>query len=483
MKRAWQLLSSILSIGVLLSVPMRVGAQSVPASPSASGRHHHYKLVVIPSLGGLESNFFHNQNNVAVLNPHGAASGGAADTLTPDPFPQYPWGDLGMVAHAYVWRAGKLTDLGAVDSGVSSYSAWISSNGIIAGASEKRTFDPLVPGSLPEQTAVFWRDGKITDLGFLPGGGYESRAVSVNSRGQVAGSATNLIPDVNSFAVDSLFLLAPYPFQSRAFIWDSAAGMTELGTLGTGQDSAAYAINEQGQVIGYSYKDTTTPGGCQTLELSTAVLDMGAFIWDRQHGLQDLGNFGGTCTFASAINNRGQVVGASNTSGDLYARPFIWENGIMRDLGGSLGGLGASATRINELGEVVGSANLPGEATFHATLWRAVGQMSDLGTLDNDLCAFGWGINDKGQVVGISSPSDCLNFDVSRPFLWEHGSMIDLNKLIPANSPLFLDYVYSINDRGEIAGDGFDANGVTHGYLLIPCDAEHPGLVDCVYEN
>jgi probable HAF family extracellular repeat protein len=480
MKRASQLLSSLLAIGAVLSAPARVGAQSVPP---ASGRHHHYKLVVIPSLGGLETNFYHDPNNVAVLNPHGAVSGGSADTLIPDPFPQFPWGDLGTVTRAYLWDDGKLTDLGAVDSGVSSYSAWISSNGIIAGASEKRTLDPLVPGSLPQQTAVVWRNGKITDLGFLPAGGYESRAVSVNSRGQVAGSATNLIPDANSFAVDSLFLLAAYPFQSRAFIWDSTEGMTELGALGTGQDSAAYAINEQGQVIGYSYKDTTTPGGCQTPELHTAVLDTGAFIWDRQHGVRDLGNFGGTCTFASAINNRGQVVGRSDTRGDLYPRPFIWENGVMRDLGGSLGGLGGSATRINEHGEAVGSANLPGEATFHATLWRAIGQITDLGTLDGDVCAFGWGINNRTQVVGISSPTDCVNFDVSRPFLWEDGSMIDLNKLIPANSPLFLQYVYSINDQGEIAGNGVDANGASHGYLLIPCDADHRGLGDCVYDE
>jgi hypothetical protein len=86
-----------------------------------------------------------------------------------------------MTTHAYVWGNGSLTDLGALDNTVSSFSAWISSNGIIAGASEKAEFDPLVPGivapsvpDFPETTAVVWHNGSITDIGFLPGGGYEA---------------------------------------------------------------------------------------------------------------------------------------------------------------------------------------------------------------------------------------------------------------------------------------------------------------------
>ena len=106
--------------------------------------------------------------------------------------------------------------------------------------------------------------------------------------------------------------------------------------------------------------------------------------------------------------------------------------------------------------------------------------MTDLGTLDNDACAFGWAINDKTQIVGISSPA-CGNFDVSRPFLWENGSIVGLNMLIPPNSPLHLDYAYAINKRGEIAGNGRDGNGTAHGYVLIPCDENHPDVAGCDY--
>jgi len=42
-----------------------------------------------------------------------------------------------------------------------------------------------------------WKHGKITDLGILEGG-YESAAFAVNARGQVVGLATNAIPDPSS---------------------------------------------------------------------------------------------------------------------------------------------------------------------------------------------------------------------------------------------------------------------------------------------
>jgi hypothetical protein len=73
-------------------------------------------------------------------------------------------------------------------------------------------------------------------------------------------------------------------------------------------------------------------------------------------------------------------------------------------------------------------------------------------------------------------------------FLWEGDSMIDLNALIPSGSRLKLTYAVAINDRGEIAGFGvppgvlpeeYETKG--HGYMLIPCDENHPDLEGCDY--
>ncbi len=59
--------------------------------------------------------------------------------------------------------------------------------------------------------------------------------------------------------------------------------------------------------------------------------------------------------------------------------------------------------------------------------------------------------------------------------------MVDLNALIPANSTLFLHAPETINDRGEIAGVGFDPSGNQHAFLLIPCDQNHPDIQGCDY--
>jgi len=67
-----------------------------------------------------------------------------------------------------------------------------------------------------------------------------------------------------------------------------------------------------------------------------------------------------------------------------------------------------------------------------------------------------------------------------RAFLWEDGSIVDLNTLIPSGSALHLQFAETINDRGEIAGTGVDAQGSVHAFLLIPCGE---GDKSCEGEN
>jgi len=458
----------------VLAIASASFAQGTSAQ-SRTANHHHYKLEVMGTFGGPTGNFYDNFNNISVLNERGDASGGSADTTIPDPFsPNYQFSN-GVVTRAYLWKKdSSLTDLGALLGNVTSASSWLTDNDLVAGLSENGKIDPSVT-DMPEMSAVLWRKGKIIDLGPFPGGGLQSFANSVNSRGQVVGAATNLTLDPNSlYQADSSSWLVPYPYQLRAFIWDEKNGMQDLGTLGEGTNADAQIINERGQVIGVATTNSAV-GNCGGYSLAS-------FIWDKEHGMRDLGGLGGTCTYAFAINNHGQVVGDSNTPGDTIQRAFLWENDSLRDLGGSLGGLKTGANAINEKGETVGYAALPGETYTHATLWKKSGQLIDLGTVGSDLCSFAWAINNKSQILGESDSADCVYFDGASPFLWENGSLIDLNNLIPSNSPLHLVYAYSINDRGEIAGNGWDANGNEHAFRLIPCDEEHPDLDGCDYD-
>jgi len=473
----------ITAIGLftLLAIPVQFAAQD---KQDHHHTHHHYQLLDLGStFGGPNSYFDPGSGNdfnpfVPVVHNRGTVAG-FAETSVSDPFaPICFWNCL--ATHAFrAEKNGVLTDLGTLPgAGNSSAPLWISENGLIAGTSENGETDPLYAG-LPELHAVLWQHGKITDLGTLPEGGYQSVANSVNNAGQVVGAALNTVSDSNSMQAGTFWLWGvssginpPYPYQTRAFLWDKQHGMQDLGTLPGGTDAQALLINEGGQVVGYSYTASTQTGVCFPLATSS-------FLWEKGRKMVDLGGFGGTCTAASDLNNQGQVVGFSTVAGDAYQRAFMWEHGSIHDLGGSLGGNNTGAFVMNEEGKAVGFATLPGEAIFHATLWRHVGNMADLGTVGNDQCSFATGINSSGQIVGGSKP-DCST-DPSRAFLWEDGSIIDLNALIPVGSVLYLQSTFTINDRGEIAGEGADSSGNGHAFLLVPCDENHAGVAGCDY--
>jgi hypothetical protein len=56
--------------------------------------------------------------------------------------------------------------------------------------------------------------------------------------------------------------------------------------------------------------------------------------------------------------------------------------------------------------------------------------------------------------------------------LWENGILTDLNTLIPADSPWFLQEAFSINERGQIVGHMFNSPiGETHGFLATPVES------------
>ena len=56
-----------------------------------------------------------------------------------------------------------------------------------------------------------------------------------------------------------------------------------------------------------------------------------------------------------------------------------------------------------------------------------------------------------------------------RAFLRRNGMMIDLNTLLPANSPIYALVAQFINASGEIAGLGVNSSGQTHAFLATPC--------------
>jgi probable HAF family extracellular repeat protein len=141
--------------------------------------------------------------------------------------------------------------------------------------------------------------------------------------------------------------------------------------------------------------------------------------------LVDLGTLGGESSYATAINDRGWVVGRSQVADGSY-HGFLWRHGRMTDLGT------LSPTDINNPGQIVGLRDdLPG-----AHLWTA-GRLLDLGSLGGD-STYPTAINDRGQVVGMSATPD--RSDV--PFLWSGGVMRE----VPLGT------VSDIDNRGRVSG-------------------------------
>jgi probable HAF family extracellular repeat protein len=102
----------------------------------------------------------------------------------------------------------------------------------------------------------------------------------------------------------------------------------------------------------------------------------------QSYGVTDLGTLGGNNSVPQGIDDRGQVVGRSETpdidpnSGFPVSHAFLWNQGVLRDLG-TLGGQNSEAGAINSEGQVVGDAdtstvdpNNPPFLEHHAFLWK-----------------------------------------------------------------------------------------------------------------
>jgi probable HAF family extracellular repeat protein len=83
--------------------------------------------------------------------------------------------------------------------------------------------------------------------------------------------------------------------------------------------------------------------------------------------MTDLGTLGGSASFATDINARGQIVGFSNTASGVE-HAFLWEKGKMTDLGTLAGDLTSRAWGINKRGQIVGESN-DTTGNPHAVLW------------------------------------------------------------------------------------------------------------------
>lgn len=247
----------------------------------------------------------------------------------------------------------------------------------------------------------------------------------------------------------------------------------DLGTFGSpGSEtySAAYGINERGDVTGGAHDDSYASHAF--LYRNGRLIDVGAF---NPEYIRDIGQ---------AVNNYGQVAGRS-ISWSPYPKFPTW---VDRPLLGSDReapfdpaldvGIDGEASDINDRGQMaITLTRVPGyRAVSRAHRWDPESGLHEIefpsqpagGTTESTA----WAINQQGYVAGAFIGPDLA----SHAYIWDPqtNQVIDLHGTYASGSA-----VYAINDRGDAAGwwveDGqIDPDAVVWRYdgqvVTIPAD-------------
>ena len=335
--------------------------------------------------------------------------------------------------------------------GASNSANGINNEGLITGSTD------AADGASRE--AALWFHGFRFDLGTL-GGPNSNVAWPVKNRiGLIAGIAqTDIVePLGQTWSCRSFFAFPTRSgFICSAVAWENGK-IRALPTLG-GYNGFATGANDHRQIVGWAQNTVLDPS-CNPVHVKQ---QFHAVMWGPgENQILDLVPLqGDTTSAATAINNKGQVVGISGNCGTAVGgtsarEAVMWERGQPRVLG-NLGGIAWNTPMaLNDRGDVVGFSNVSKQSgaapNWRAFMWTKERGIQDLGALDGYPLSQALGINEKRQVVGTSCTAD---FSACRAVLWLHGRIIDLNDLAPG----YADVLYAandINDDGDIAGQAF----------------------------
>ncbi len=348
-------------------------------------------------------------------------------------------------------------DLGTID-GYDIARAWsINNNGQVIG-------DAIRTGPGFAQIAVLFDvtgGGENINLGTI--GGEGGVALSINNSGQIVGVAENN-------AVGPTW---------HVTMFDSTGNQNNTGFLA---ESGAYSNNDYGQIVGYvSFGNL----------LCAAMFDSNQP--DTYTNLGLLPGFNESIAWAN--NNNGDIVGLAYNDSTPFipsvSRAVLFDKDNPNnnlDLGSLLGYSYSMAFSINDNGQIVGRAN--NEMTLENYNPRAVlfdsnnpANNTDLGTLPGYDSAEAWSINNKGQIVGraITDP-----FIQDRAVLFDPINQNNINLSDLAGPDISLDVATCINDKGWIIAWGTNADdpvGQQRSFLLTPeplgpCDFDSSGYVD-----
>ena len=292
---------------------------------------------------------------------------------------------------------------------------------------------------------------RVVNLSSL--GGSENAGNSINDHGLVAGFAN--LPDNNS---------------RHAMLWLYGFRF-DLGTLGGPNSNVPWPVkNTSGLIAGIAQTTTPQPRGetwsCRSFFATptrAAATCLGV-VWEEGK-IRALPTLGGDNGFATGANNHRQVVGwAENKVEDSSCvRPQIYQFRAtqwgpdldeVRELPPLPGDSTSAATGINDKGQVIGISGACGTAVGgvsarHAVLWEK-GKPIHLGNLGGVAWNTPMALNERGDIVGFSNVSedDGAVFN-AHAFLWTRGRGIQDLGTLPGDS---ISQALGINEQRQVVG-------------------------------
>jgi probable HAF family extracellular repeat protein len=269
----------------------------------------------------------------------------------------------------------------------------------------------------------------IKDVGSFGGGfGLYSNPASRVLNDRGANAGVNSTGVTDPFCPDWCFFDGHV---AHAFVWRHGH-TTDLGSLAEGASSFPFSINDKGLVVGLSETGNVDP--------ATGAPIAHAVRW-QDGGIEDLGVLGGTQSLAAAANIHGKIAVPTETGA---SDPYInvpQANCLYLPTG--------TGTACNQFDFGTNLFLLPVTSQTHAALKSKRGALQDLGTLGGP-DSLVYDINDAGQATGWSYASyDAGPSGVpdTRPVLWENGTKTDMGSLGGTFGAAML-----INKKGQATG-------------------------------
>lgn len=326
-----------------------------------------FSLQVLNNLSGVEG-----AGAVSGINNAGEAVGGTGGAP-----------GCGVSGCAVIWRNATPTRLGVVAGELESEARGINNVGQIIGYV-----------SITENVfqAVIWNNGTPALLP-APGSQYvQTMAASINDAGQVAGGA-----------------MTAYDAESVAVVWNGLIPTTLRADINCQNEGYATGINNAGLVV-----------GGEACIYSVPVYWVGINATPLQvHPTTPPG--GASDGSASAVNDLGVIVGFSNDAENPSSAPIAataWANGTVTNLGPFPAIQGDSyATAVNNRGVLVGQSAF-NVFLYHAAVWSLNGAAPlDLNNLIDPVLAEKYvltdatGINDSCTIVANGTNKKTLGHE------------------------------------------------------------------------